>query len=229
MRMQIADFYSQWAPKYDLKPNLLLMSLCEHEPELFARLGILLKHHSTSCCEARLLDVGCGTGRVIPQLRSIASNLCCIDTSSGMIQEARKKFQGVEFEVSNFLEYETSEKFHAINSSLNLMHFEDLDKFFDKTAKLLKPGGFLTVTCSSEESMLVGVKPHLKDVLTDFHIHSDIDVENAAHRLGFDVEHRKKICLPNNLITKEKHRKYNEIPFVRSWIFRLKNSRKEVA
>jgi len=91
-----------------------------------------------------VLDFGCGNGRLYPELRKDVKYLG-IDFSSGLIEEAKKKFPDAEFQVSDILEFNSDKKFNVVISISVLNHFpkEMQDKFVEKAKSLLLPGGKL--------------------------------------------------------------------------------------
>ena len=63
----------------------------------------------------KLLDMGCGNGRIAKSLKELGYTLTCLDMSEGMIEQARKK-KLERVVCCDFDDYRTSEKFQAIIS-----------------------------------------------------------------------------------------------------------------
>lgn len=97
---------------------------------------------------ARLLDVACGTGVLIPDYlaRNVAS-VTAIDISPEMAKICKEKFekQGVTVICSDVEETEFSEKFDVIMVYNAFPHFPDPEKLIATLSGLLAPGGTLTV------------------------------------------------------------------------------------
>jgi 2-polyprenyl-3-methyl-5-hydroxy-6-metoxy-1,4-benzoquinol methylase len=92
---------------------------------------------------ARVLDVGCGTGNLIPHLRYLdTTNLHGIDISSEMVALAQEKFPEVEFTVGAVSDsgYEPG-SFDLVVGFSVLHHLPDLAEFFSWLAVTLRPGG----------------------------------------------------------------------------------------
>jgi demethylmenaquinone methyltransferase/2-methoxy-6-polyprenyl-1,4-benzoquinol methylase len=110
-----------------------------------------------------ILDVGTGTGVLIPLLRGYTGNITAIDSAEKMIEVARKKFEGqeVNFIHGDALEYpfEDGSFDHIICYSV-FPHFDDKPLAIARLAKKLKPGGLLSVLHSSSKERINGVHVH---------------------------------------------------------------------
>lgn len=99
--------------------------------------------------DARVLDFGCGAGRVIRHLVSRGidpSNIAGIDTSESLLKIAEQDLPGVRLETASTasLPFE-DESFDLITSNMVLHHMdnEDLRKSFDEAYRVLAPEGVL--------------------------------------------------------------------------------------
>jgi demethylmenaquinone methyltransferase/2-methoxy-6-polyprenyl-1,4-benzoquinol methylase len=110
-----------------------------------------------------ILDVGTGTGVLIPLLRGYTGNITAIDSAEKMIEVARKKFEGqnVNFIHGDALEYpfEDGSFDHIICYSV-FPHFDDKPLAIARLATKLKPGGLLSVLHSSSKERINGVHVH---------------------------------------------------------------------
>ncbi|MDR0628838.1 MAG: methyltransferase domain-containing protein [Treponema sp.] len=109
------------------------------------------------------LDVGTGTGVLIPLLTSYTGNITAIDSAEKMIQIARKKFEGrgVNFIHGDALEYPFPDaSFDHIICYSVFPHFDDKPLAIARLAKKLKPGGLLSVLHSSSKERINGVHVH---------------------------------------------------------------------
>jgi ubiquinone/menaquinone biosynthesis C-methylase UbiE len=94
-----------------------------------------------------VLEVGCGTGQLTGDVARRGINLTAIDIGPAMIAAARSHVddQAVSFQVCSF------EDFAAADSSLDLIvcatafHWIDPEVRFSKSARLLRPGGWLAL------------------------------------------------------------------------------------
>ena len=107
---------------------------------------------------AAVLEVGCGTGQLTERLASCGLRLTAIDIGPSMIATARRRLAGAEvcFRVTSF------EDLDAIDASFDLIissaafHWIDPEVAFTKSARLLRPGGWLA---------LLGTEEHYDDPL----------------------------------------------------------------
>lgn len=104
--------------------------------------------------DARILEVGCGTGFVAAAMESLpqGADWLMTDVSPAMVKRARQRFQGRAGFRFALLDAEhpafdvPEEPFDLICSSLAAQWFEDLPKALGQLFRLLKPGGYLLVS-----------------------------------------------------------------------------------
>ncbi|MDR1249515.1 MAG: class I SAM-dependent methyltransferase [Treponema sp.] len=109
------------------------------------------------------LDVGTGTGVLIPLLTGYTANVTAIDSAEKMIEVARRKFEGtkVNFIHGDALEYPFEDvSFDHIICYSVFPHFDDKPFAIARLAKKLKPGGFLSVLHSASKEKINGVHVH---------------------------------------------------------------------
>ena len=139
--------------------------------------------------EAVIADLGCGTGYVGLALLGLCSRLICVDSSRGMLEEARKRFEppphGMAIELRegelDALPLESGEVDGAI-ASMVLHHVEDQDACLSEMLRVLKPGG---------RAVVLELEPHaeewMHDALGDRHLGLDSTrVVDAFERAGFE-------------------------------------------
>ncbi len=109
---------------------------------------------------ARILDVGCGCGRPIAgYLAGQGFSVVGIDISESMIKAARSEhIAGCEFIISDFLDYDSGEKFDAVIAFDSLWHIrhENQREIYPRLAKLLKIGGRLLFTHGKRDGSVEG-------------------------------------------------------------------------
>lgn len=95
----------------------------------------------------RVLDIGCGTGRMIENLRKFGAKAVGIDVSKEMLRVARKKFLSTEFVLGDAenLPFE-DEEFDMVIASFVVVHLGDLRLAFEEVHRVLKDGGVFIVT-----------------------------------------------------------------------------------
>ena len=97
----------------------------------------------------KVLDLGCGTGTVTKTLKEQFKNaqVTCLDLAENMIEMAKiklKDYKDIEYAIGDFYEYNFSENYDVIVSSLALHHLaadEDKKEFYKKIYDALVHGG----------------------------------------------------------------------------------------
>jgi len=79
--------------------------------------------------DAKVLDVGCGSGRDTNLLKQKGANPVGLDISSGLLKVARKQFPHLEFVEGNMLKLPFSDNiFDGVWVHASLLHFETADE-----------------------------------------------------------------------------------------------------
>ena len=103
--------------------------------------------------EARLLDVGCGTGRVTEALLRFVprGRVLAVDASADMVALARRRLgDRAEVWCQDVLELDLDEPVDAIVSTATLHWVTDHDRLWAILAGALNPGGRLEVQCGGK-------------------------------------------------------------------------------
>lgn len=103
--------------------------------------------------DERVLDAGCGTGRVTAALleRLPRGHVTGVDGSPAMIEQARALLPPeVELEVQDLARLSVDEPFDAILSTATFHWIADHDRLFERLRGALKPAGRLVVQCGGE-------------------------------------------------------------------------------
>ena len=170
-----------------------------YHPDLFR---IVLDHHTSTGGELNaILDVGCGPGTAVRGLAPHFRHAYGLDASEGMISTARSlggltsTSERIHFEVSSAEELGCHLSNPIADGSIDLItaasaaHWFDLDGFWPRAAKVLKPGG--TVAFWSGSSMRV--RPTVPNAVAIQEAVTKIIDENleqyleAGNRLGRDL------------------------------------------
>lgn len=99
----------------------------------------------------KILDVGCGNGRLYQSLQDLGVEYVGIDNCKELIFEARKKYKKAEFKIMDLLKlFFPKEKFDVV-FLIAVFHHIPSDKLRQKALKnifeVLKKGGILILTC----------------------------------------------------------------------------------
>ena len=98
----------------------------------------------------RVLDVGCGNGRLVELFKSVNINYTGLDISEELIKIAQAKYPNNNFIVGNLVDLPNfSTQFDSVFAIASFHHIpsEKLrDQTFKKIASILKPGGYLIMT-----------------------------------------------------------------------------------
>ena len=123
----------------------------------------------------RVLDVGAGTGVLLPLLLKKTGGECitAIDIADKMIERAGQKFSGasIQFINADVMEYPfEKESFDHIVCYSVFPHLEKKSLAVERLAAALKPGGLLSVLHSSSKEKINGVHTHThrREINSDF-------------------------------------------------------------
>jgi trans-aconitate 2-methyltransferase len=100
--------------------------------------------------DERVLDAGCGTGRVTAALleRLPRGHVVAVDGSPAMVEAARERLgDAVDLRVADLLELELDRPVDAILSTATFHWIADHDRLFARLLALLRPGGRLVAQC----------------------------------------------------------------------------------
>lgn len=95
----------------------------------------------------KVLDLACGTGRIVPKLLDKKAQVTGIDLSEKMLEIARKKSSKAVFiqgdmEKLPFVE----ESFDIVIAAFAIVHLKNLKKCFDEVYRVLKDDGIFVLT-----------------------------------------------------------------------------------
>ena len=100
----------------------------------------------------RILEVGCGTGHWLPVLQSGASQVCGLDLSPGMLQQARRADAALQLVCGQATQLPfRAQSFDLVLCVNAIHHFARPRRFLAEAKRLLRPGGALAI---------IGANPH---------------------------------------------------------------------
>ncbi len=88
-----------------------------------------------------ILDLGCGTGHLTSQLAETGARVVGLDHSAEMIEQARRSYPAVTFEIGDALRLKFTGQFDAVFSNAALHWVPEADLVVQGIAKALRPGG----------------------------------------------------------------------------------------
>jgi trans-aconitate 2-methyltransferase len=147
--------------------------------------------------DERVLDAGCGTGRVTAALveRLPRGQVLAVDGSPAMVEQARERLgDGAEVFVADLLELEVDPPVDAILSTATFHWIADHDRLFTRLRDALVPGGRLVAQCGSavnvaaiaDAARRVGERePALAGWDGPWNFQSPADTEARLRRLGW--------------------------------------------
>ncbi len=145
----------------------------------------------------RVLDAGCGTGRVTAALveRLPRGEVIAVDGSPAMVEQARERLgAAAEVRVANLVELELDRPVDAILSTATFHWIADHDALFARLHDALVPGGRLVAQCGGAGNIAalaaaaarVGeTEPALAGWAGPWHFASPADTEARLRRLGW--------------------------------------------
>lgn len=139
----------------------------------------------------KILDVGCGAGRLIKFLKNASvGEISAVDVSEEMIKIMKKKFPDVEAVKADAQDLPFKDgTFDVVIATFMIVHLETLDKAFDEIYRVLKDGGIFIVTNVNQRK-----PPKLKTSEGE-----TIVIKSSYHRPKDVIK-----ALENNLFTIEK-------------------------
>lgn len=104
-----------------------------------------------------VLEVGCGTGRILHRLAEVARRAVGVDLSPGMLAHARERGLDVHEANATDLPFE-DESFDVVVSFKVLAHVEDIGRALDEIHRVLRPGGKAVLEFYNRRSIRAAVK-----------------------------------------------------------------------
>jgi trans-aconitate 2-methyltransferase len=150
--------------------------------------------------DERVLDAGCGTGRVTAALveRLPRGEVVAVDGSPAMVEEARRRLgDSADVRVADLLALELDRPVDAILSTATFHWIADHDRLFERLLSTLKPGGRLAAQCGGAGNVaeldraakLVGARAPYADALDGWagpwNFASPSETEERLQRLGW--------------------------------------------
>lgn len=146
----------------------------------------------------KVLDLGCGTGRLIKVLADGGANVTACDNSEEMVRIAKKKFPEVEIleaDVGN-LPFE-NDSFDFAVATFMIVHLKRLDIFFDEVYRILKDGGHFLLTNINQRKP-PKVASDVGEFVIQSYYHRPEDVVKSLEKSMFFIE-KEEFVKENNV------------------------------
>jgi trans-aconitate 2-methyltransferase len=151
--------------------------------------------------DERVMDAGCGSGRVTAKLLERLPNgsVLCVDASESMIEQARETLgDRAEYLVADLAELEIERPVDVVFSTATFHWVTDHDRLFSRLRAAIRPGGRLHAQCGGKGNVakhaqaIVSVAtrpefaPHFNDMTVMWNFASPDETEERLRRAGFD-------------------------------------------
>ena len=132
--MRVRDAYTNWSTTYDTDRNLTRDLDQDVTQAILGHLRV-----------ARVIELGCGTGKNTALLAVIGAQVQALDFSGGMLERARAKIQApnVTFTVADLTRPWpcADQSADLVVGNLVIEHIADLSFIFAEARRCLAPGG----------------------------------------------------------------------------------------
>ena len=183
-RSDVALAYDRWSRRYDDDHNATR--------DLDAR---VVRQSPLHLSGARVLELGCGTGKNSEWLATQARELVALDFSPGMLDVARRRVSGahvrfVERDITHAWPVEPA-TVDVVVGNLVLEHVRDLGPIYAEAARVLRRGGELFLCELHPYRQLRGGQAHFEDAETNETVpvtayqHSVSEYVNGGLAAGF--------------------------------------------
>jgi ubiquinone/menaquinone biosynthesis C-methylase UbiE len=162
---------------------------------------------------AAVLEVGCGTGQLTELLAGHDLAVTAIDIGAAMVEAARQRVGSsqVSFQAVSFEALAAPDACFDLIVSASAFHWVDPEVKFAKSARLLKPGGWLALLATGEEydnplaTALREMWMARRDDPGPWVWHGtlpDLDLAGAADFFGPPVQrsHSQRVALPAEMV-----------------------------
>lgn len=137
----------------------------------------------------RVLDVGCGTGRLFKEVISRNGELVGTDVSAEMLKVAGQKYPSVETTVADIenLPFE-DESFDVVLALLVVVHLKDLKSAFEEVFRVLRPGGFFIVSNINQRKAPKLKLSGKREIVINSHYHMPKKIVEKLKEEFFEIE-----------------------------------------
>lgn len=137
----------------------------------------------------KVLDLGCGTGRIIGELKLFGAEVFAVDISAEMVKITQKKYPDIKVLKADAcdLPFSDNELDYVIATFL-IVHVKDLDRLFGEVYRVLKDGGIFVLTnINQRKAPKLKLKNRQEIIINSFY-HRPADVIAALKNQFFKIE-----------------------------------------
>ncbi|NUO48164.1 MAG: class I SAM-dependent methyltransferase [Polyangiaceae bacterium] len=215
--LDVRDGYAIWSAIYGDLDDRFDIELLEASPGFADRIA-----------GARVVDLGCGTGRIGAWVASRgATAVTGVDLSPQMLERATARNVYARLVESDITRTPIAgASFDGAVSSLVVDHVASLTAFFTEAARLVRPGGFLAVVDYHPFFMMKGVPTHFdhpqtgESIAIVNHVHALRDFFRDATACGFRVVDFDERFIDEAWVTQsEGYKKHLGMPVSHLWVY----------
>lgn len=154
--------------------------------------GVLIKM-AGDLSGKHVLDLACGTGRIIPKLLEKKADITGIDVSAEMLKIAQKKFPKAKFLQGNMEQLPfTENSFDLVIAAFAIVHLKSLDKVFGEVYRVLKDNGIFVLT-NINQKKAPKLKMGRESIVIGSYYHIPKHVLKALEENLFQIQEEKFI------------------------------------
>jgi len=151
----------------------------------------------------RILDLGCGTGRLTAEIAATGVETLGIDSSADMIGQARQNYPKLKFQLADARTFNVAEPFDAVFSNAALHWVPDARAAIQSVYRALKPGGRLVAEFGGKgnnQKVIAALKEAgASDPLLTFYFPSIGEYSGLLESEGFEVRFATLFDRPTEL------------------------------
>ena len=140
--------------------------------------------------DAKILDIGCGSGRDVQYFLDYNLNPIGIDISHEMINEAKTRVPNGDFKKMDMRNLKFKENtFDALWACASLLHIsrKELPKVLQNLNKIIKPNGILFIALKEGEGSKIIREQKYKDLPRLFVYYNKPEIEKLINENGFSI------------------------------------------
>lgn len=150
--------------------------------------------------QAKLLDLGCGSGFPIhKQLLDNGFDTLGIDSSKALLQHARTQLLNGHFEYGDLTQIELTDSYQGIVLWDAIFHLprQEHAPLLSKAFKALAPGGRMLLSSGGSESDIPAFTDTMFDVVFYYDAHNIHDLLELCKSIGFQIEQFEVLNKPD--------------------------------